>query len=180
MYTNKRRALADSKYNERRSECDAAISKLKQFYEFDVLCDLTLEQLEAHKEALTEVEYKRTYHSISENTRVKEAAKALQQGKLQRFGELLKASHISLRDDYEVSGIELDTLVETAWKEPDVVGARMTGAGFGGSAFAIVKEESVASFIQAVGKVYNDKIGYEADFYIAEIGEGPVKLESIN
>ncbi|MBE6025052.1 MAG: galactokinase [Cellulosilyticum sp.] len=180
MYTNKRRALADSKYNERRSECDAAISKLKQFYEFDVLCDLTLEQLEAHKEALTEVEYKRTYHSISENTRVKEAAKALQQGKLQRFGELLKASHISLRDDYEVSGIELDTLVETAWKEPDVVGARMTGAGFGGSAFAIVKEESVASFIQAVGKVYKDKIGYEADFYIAEIGEGPVKLESIN
>lgn len=176
MNTNKRRELADSKYNERRSECDAAIEKLKGFYEFDSLCSLEVEQLEAHKEVLTETEYKRAYHALTENVRVKEATKALEKGDLVTFGELLRGSHLSLKNDYAVSGVELDTLVETAWEQPNVVGARMTGAGFGGCAFAIVKESAVEEFTQAVGKVYEEKIGYKADFYVAEIGNGPTKL----
>lgn len=177
MNTNKRRELADSKYNERRAECESALAKLKDFYSIEALCELSLEQLQAHKDALTDIEYKRAYHAVGENTRVIEATKELENRNLERFGELLNASHISLRDDYAVTGIELDTLVETAWKNKNVLGARMTGAGFGGCAFAIVKEDCVEELTEEVGKAYIEKVGYAPSFYIANISNGPIQLE---
>ena len=88
----------------------------------------------------------------------------------------MNASHVSLRDDYEVTGIELDTLVEEAWKVDGVIGARMTGAGFGGCTVAIVEERAIDDFIEKVGKAYEEKIGYAADFYVVELGDGPRKL----
>ena len=102
---------------------------------------------------------------------------ALKNNDVALFGELMNASHVSLRDDYEVTGIELDTLVEEAWKVDGVIGSRMTGAGFGGCTVSIVKDEAVESFIEIVGASYKDKIGYAADFYVVEIGDGPVKLD---
>lgn len=176
MNTNKRRELADSKYNERRGECDDSLAKLQTVCTATTLCEVPMEVLEANQSLLTEVEYKRVRHVISENERVKASTKALEAGDLQAFGQLLNGSHTSLRDDYEVTGIELDTLVEAAWEAPGVVGARMTGAGFGGCSLAIVKEADVDAFIQHVSGIYAEKIGYEASFYIASIGNGPIRL----
>ena len=111
-----------------------------------------------------------------ENQRTIKAVKALQNKKIEEFGLLMNASHVSLRDDYEVTGVELDTLVEAAWNQPGVIGARMTGAGFGGCTVNIVKDEYVDQFILEVGKRYKEAIGYDADFYVVEIGDGPCKL----
>ena len=141
MNTNKRRELADSKYNERRGECESALAKLQAVVDAKNLCEISMETFEAHKNLLTETEYRRVRHVISENDRVKASTVALEKGELTTFGQLLNGSHTSLRDDYEVTGIELDTLVEAAWDAPGVVGARMTGAGFGGCSLAIVKED---------------------------------------
>ncbi|MPQ44626.1 galactokinase [Clostridium tarantellae] len=177
MNTNKRRELADSKYNERRAECDSALESLKTILNINSLCELTPEEFEKHKHVINdEIKIKRAKHAIYENERVKAAVKALKNNHIVTFGKLMNDSHNSLRDDYEVTGIELDTLVHTAWKQESVLGARMTGAGFGGCAIAIVKNDSVNSFIENVGKVYKDTIGYEASFYIASIGNGPIKL----
>ena len=104
------------------------------------------------------------------------AVEALQKNDVKLFGELMNASHVSLRDDYEVTGVELDTLVEEAWKIDGVIGSRMTGAGFGGCTVSIVKDEAVDTFIERVGAAYREKIGYAADFYVVQIGDGPVKL----
>jgi len=177
MNTNKRRELADSKYNERRSECESALSKLQKTFSIGALCELKDEQLDEVSAIVTDpVEFKRAKHAITENTRVIAATKALENNDLILFGKLLNASHVSLRDDYEVTGKELDTLAQAAWNEAGVLGARMTGAGFGGCAIAIVANDKIDNFIQNVNKKYLQTIGYEASFYIASIGNGPRRI----
>ncbi len=175
--SNKKRGLGDSKYNERRSECETALSELQQVVGIQSLGDLTEEMFETYKPAIKdEIRIKRAKHAVYENQRTIRAVAALKRNDLAEFGKLMNASHISLRDDYEVTGIELDTLVEEAWKLDGVIGSRMTGAGFGGCTVSIVKDEAVDSFIQKVGAAYEQKIGYAADFYVVEIGDGPCSL----
>ena len=176
--SNKKRGLGDSKYNERRSECETALAELQKVVKIDSLGELTEEQFEQYKDAIkAPVRVKRAKHAVYENQRTIKAVEALKNNDVALFGELMNASHVSLRDDYEVTGIELDTLVEEAWKVDGVIGSRMTGAGFGGCTVSIVKDEAVDSFIEKVGAAYKDKIGYAADFYVVEIGDGPVKLD---
>ncbi len=174
LNTNKKRGLGDSKYNERRSECEAALASLQTKLDIKSLGELTEEEFEANKQLIgDDVKIKRAKHAVYENQRTIKAVKALKDNDLELFGKLMIASHDSLRDDYEVTGIELDTLVAEALKQDGVIGARMTGAGFGGCAVSIVKTECVDSFIENVGKAYKEKIGYAADFYVVEIGGGP-------
>lgn len=175
--SNKKRGLGDSKYNERRSECESALKQLRKVVDINSLGDLTEEQFEQYKDSIqNEVLRKRAKHAVYENQRTVKAVKALRKNDLKLFGEMMNASHISLRDDYEVTGVELDTLVEEAWKIDGVIGSRMTGAGFGGCTVSIVKDEAVDTFIADVGAAYREKIGYAADFYVVEIGGGPMKL----
>ena len=177
LNTNKKRGLGDSKYNERRSECEAALAALQTKLSIKSLGELTEEEFEANKELIGDpVKIKRAKHAVYENQRTIKAVKALKDKDMELFGKLMIASHDSLRDDYEVTGIELDTLVAEALKQQGVIGARMTGAGFGGCAVSIVKEEAVPAFIENVGKAYKEKIGYAADFYVVEIGDGPSVL----
>ena len=177
LNTNKKRGLGDSKYNERRSECEAALAALQTKLSIKSLGELTEEEFEANKELIGDpVKIKRAKHAVYENQRTIKAVKALKDNDLELFGKLMIASHDSLRDDYEVTGIELDTLVAEALKQQGVIGARMTGAGFGGCAVSIVKEEAVPAFIENVGKAYKEKIGYAADFYVVEIRDGPSVL----
>ncbi|MFX3660971.1 MAG: galactokinase [Ectobacillus sp.] len=177
MNTNKRRELADSKYNERRSECEQALAKLQEVVKIESLGDLTEEQFRQYKHVIEdETVRKRAAHAVYENRRTLKALSELQQGHLAEFGKLMNESHYSLRDMYEVTGKELDTLAEAAWAQPGVVGARMTGAGFGGCAIAIVENDKVESFIESVGEVYKEAIGYEATFYVASIGDGAREL----
>ena len=172
--SNKKRGLGDSKYNERRSECEKALAELQKVVSIDALGDLTEAQFEEHKDAIKEeVCVRRAKHAVYENQRTIRAVEALKNNDVKLFGELMNASHVSLRDDYEVTGIELDTLVEEAWKVDGVIGSRMTGAGFGGCTVSIVKDEAIDTFIDQVGKAYKEKIGYAADFYVVEIGDGP-------
>lgn len=175
--SNKKRGLGDSKYNERRSECETALAELQKVVDVKSLGELTEETFEAHKDAIKdEVRKKRAKHAVYENQRTIKAVEALKNNDVKLFGQLMNASHVSLRDDYEVTGIELDTLVEEAWKVDGVIGARMTGAGFGGCTVAIVEERAIDDFIEKVGKAYEEKIGYAADFYVVELGDGPRKL----
>lgn len=175
--SNKKRGLGDSKYNERRSECESALAQIGEVIGIGALGDLTEEQFEQYKSAIKdEVCQKRAKHAVYENQRTVKAVEALKNNDVDLFGRLMNASHISLRDDYEVTGIELDTLVEEAWKVNGVIGSRMTGAGFGGCTVSIVKDDAIEAFIEQVGAEYEKKIGYAADFYIVEIGDGPVKL----
>ena len=177
LNTNKKRGLGDSKYNERRSECEKALAELQKVVSIDALGDLTEAQFEEHKDAIKEeVCVRRAKHAVYENQRTIKAVEALKNNDVALFGKLMNESHVSLRDDYEVTGIELDTLVEEAWKIDGVIGSRMTGAGFGGCTVSIVKDEAVDTFIKEVGAAYEKKIGYAADFYVVEIGDGPVKL----
>lgn len=177
MNTNKQRGLADSKYNERRSECERALAQLQESIDIPDLCSLTPEEFEAHKAAITnDIDRRRAKHAVYENDRVKRAINALEQNDLTTFGELMNASHISLRDDYEVTGIELDTLVESAWQQAGTIGARMTGAGFGGCAIALVKNDKLDSFKEAVAASYTAKIGYAPTFYIASVGDGAKRV----
>jgi len=175
--SNKKRGLGDSKYNERRSECETALAELQKVVSIGSLGELTEEEFEKYQNAIEdEVRRKRARHAVYENQRTLKAVAALKAGRLEEFGQLMNASHVSLRDDYEVTGIELDTLVEEAWKVPGVIGSRMTGAGFGGCSVSIVKDEAVEQFIKSVGEAYEKKIGYAADFYVVEIGDGPTIL----
>ncbi len=175
--SNKKRGLGDSKYNERRSECETALAELQKVVEINSLGELTEAQFEQYKDAIKdEVRQRRAKHAVYENQRTIKAVEALKKNDVKLFGELMNASHVSLRDDYEVTGIELDTLVEEAWNVDGVIGSRMTGAGFGGCTVSIVKDEAVDNFIEKVGTAYKEKIGYAADFYVVEIGDGPVKL----
>ncbi|WP_302791121.1 galactokinase [Roseburia hominis] len=175
--SNKKRGLGDSKYNERRSECETALAELQKVVKINALGDLTEAQFEQYQDAITSpVCRKRAKHAVYENQRTIKAVEALQNNDVALFGKLMNDSHVSLRDDYEVTGIELDTLVEEAWKIDGVIGSRMTGAGFGGCTVSIVKDDAVDAFIEKVGTAYKNKIGYAADFYVVEIGDGPVKL----
>ena len=175
--SNKKRGLGDSKYNERRSECEKALAELQKVVSIDALGDLTEVQFEEHKDAIKEeVCVRRAKHAVYENQRTIKAVEALKNNDVALFGKLMNESHVSLRDDYEVTGIELDTLVEEAWKVDGVIGSRMTGAGFGGCTVSIVKDEAIDTFIEQVGKAYKEKIGYAADFYVVEIGDGPQTL----
>ena len=180
MNTNKQRGLTDSKYNERRAECEHALSQLQTVVKIKNLCDLKETEFEKVQHIITSpVERKRARHAVLENIRVKKAIAALEKNDIEEFGALMNASHISLRDDYEVTGIELDTLVESAWNQSGTIGARMTGAGFGGCAIAIVRNDDIEDFTAAVRREYTQAIGYEPDFYIASIGDGAGKLAEL-
>ena len=175
--SNKKRKLTDSKYNERRAECEEALADIQKQMDIKVLGDLTEEQFEEVKDAVKNpVCRKRAKHAVYENQRTIKAVAALKAGDLETFGKLMNASHVSLRDDYEVTGKELDALVETAWKQEGVIGSRMTGAGFGGCTVSIVKEEAIDDFIKNVGEIYEKEIGYAADFYVVEIGDGSRRI----
>ena len=176
--TNKKRGLADSKYNERRSSCEEAVAVLnKNGVNIKYLGELTVEEFNKVKHFIKDEEQlKRATHAVTENERAKVAVEFLKKDDIKTFGELMNKSHISLRDDYEVTGLELDSLVEAAWEEVGTIGARMTGAGFGGCTVSIVKNSEVDNFIKNVGKKYKEKTGLEASFYIANIGDGARKL----
>lgn len=175
--SNKKRGLGDSKYNERRTECETALEELKKVVSIQTLGELSEEQFEQYKDAIKDdVRRKRAKHAVYENQRTIQAVNALKANDIATFGKLMNESHVSLRDDYEVTGIELDTLVETSLEQEGVIGSRMTGAGFGGCTVSIVKEEAIDAFIKNVGEVYLQKIGYKADFYVVEIGNGPCIL----
>lgn len=175
--TNKKRGLADSKYNERRSECEAALAEIQKVKNINALGELTEEEFEEVKGCITDpIKQKRAKHAVYENRRTLNAVKALEDKDLVLFGKLMNDSHVSLRDDYEVTGTELDTLVSLAWNTEGVVGSRMTGAGFGGCTVSIVKDEFVDSFVEKVKKEYTDEIGYEPSFYVVNISGGARKI----
>lgn len=175
--SNKKRGLGDSKYNERRKECEMALAQLQTVLNISSLGELTEDAFEMAKEVIkSPVCVRRARHAVYENQRTIRAVEALKNNDIALFGQLMNESHKSLRDDYEVTGIELDTLVEAAWKQDGVIGSRMTGAGFGGCTVSIVEEDKVDSFIENVGKEYKEKIGYAADFYVVDIGDGARKL----
>ena len=177
--TNKRRELADSKYNERRGECESALSDLQTELEIDSLGELSIVQFEKYKHIIqNETERKRAKHAVYENQRTKDALVELKAGRLATFGQLLNESHLSLQHDYEVTGIELDTLVQAAWDQAGVLGARMTGAGFGGCVIALVAKNKVENFKENVANIYQEKIGYLPTFYQAEVGDGAKELKA--
>ena len=169
--------LVDSAYNNRRSECEKALVELQTVVDIKGLGDLSEEQFEEHKAVITDdVRRLRAKHAVYENQRTIRAVEALKNNDVELFGKLMNASHVSLRDDYEVSCPEIDVLVDAAWKVDGVIGSRITGGGFGGCTVSIVKDEAIDSFKEQVGKAYVEKVGYEPDFYIVEIGCGPYVL----
>lgn len=175
--SNVKHKLVDSKYNERRSECETALKELQEVIGINGLGDLTGEQFETYQSAIKdEVRRKRAKHAVYENQRTIQAVAALKNRDIEQFGKLMNASHVSLRDDYEVSCEEIDVLVEEAWKIDGVIGSRITGGGFGGCTVSIVKDEAVDTFRNQVGAAYEARTGKKADFYIMDIGDGPCKL----
>jgi len=176
--SNKRRGLADSKYNERRSECEQALKELNKEGRYQTLSDIDFDTFNQIFERLSsDVLLRRARHVITENRRVLDAMKALENDNIQEFGQLMNASHVSLRDDYEVTGDELDALAEEAWKTEGVIGSRMTGAGFGGCTVSLVREDKVDNFINQVGTAYKKRTGLKPLFYIADVGDGARRLE---
>lgn len=170
-------SLVGSAYNDRRNESEAALKDLQEVVDIQTLGDLTEETFEKYKGAIKDpVCRKRAKHAVYENQRTIKAYNALKANALEDFGKYMNASHVSLRDDYEVSCEEIDFLVELAWKIPGVIGSRMTGGGFGGCTVSIVKKDAVDSFIDIVGKGYMEKTGLKADFYVVDIGEGAHRL----
>ena len=175
--SNVKHKLVDSKYNERRSECETALKELQEVVGINGLGDLTEEQFETYQSAIKdEVRRKRAKHAVYENQRTIQAVAALKNKDIEQFGKLMNASHVSLRDDYEVSCEEIDVLVEEAWKIDGVIGSRITCGGFGGCTVSIVKDEAVDTFRNQVGAAYEARTGKKADFYIMDIGDGPCKL----
>lgn len=175
--TNKRRGLTDSKYNERRAECDKAVEMLQSYKHIRNLSELTTADIPLLEKYISDpVVVKRARHVISENGRVLEAVRVLKENNLTRFGELMNESHDSLKDDYEVTGNELDTLVYEGRKLPGVVGTRMTGAGFGGCTVSIVKTAGSAAFMKSLSVAYTKKTGLVAEFYQPEIGNGAGRI----
>lgn len=173
--SNKKHALVTSAYNDRRRESENALKALQTKLPVHSLGELSEEEFEANKDLIKDpVERKRAKHAVYENQRTLKAAKALKAGNLETFGKLMNRSHISLRDDYETSCPELDVIAETCWGIEGVFGARITGGGFGGCAVALVKDEAMKTVIDTVRKVYHEKTGLNADFYIASIG-GPAR-----
>lgn len=175
--TNKRRELAGSKYNERRTQCEQALKDLQTELNVNSLGELSIEMFEEHKHLIkSSTNQQRAKHAVYENQRTKDALAKLQSGDLAAFGELMNQSHLSLQHDYEVTGIELDTIVAAAWEQTGVLGARMTGAGFGGCAIAITPRSEVETFKENVNATYKEKIGYDATFYLATIGNGAKEI----
>ena len=171
-------SLVDSAYNDRRNECAAALKALQSELDIQALGDLTPEEFEAHKSLIKdEIQLQRAKHAVYENQRTIDAVTALKAGDIESFGKLMNQSHISLRDDYDVSCEEIDILVDLAWKIPGVLGSRITGGGFGGCTVSIVKNESVDTFIETIGKTYLEKVGHEAEFYTVDIGDGASRLD---
>lgn len=169
--------LVDSEYNVRRNECEKALSELQTVVDIKGLGDLSEEQFEEYKSAIKdEVRVRRVKHAVYENQRTIRAVEALKNNDVKLFGELMNASHVSLRDDYQVSCAEIDVLVEEAWKVPGVVGSRITGGGFGGCTVSIVKDDAIEEFKEKVGKAYQKRVGKTAEFYVVEIGDGPREL----
>lgn len=177
MSTNKKHSLAGSAYNDRVAECQEALKRLQQKLDIQTLGDLDEDTFDEYTYLINDaVLIKRARHAVFENQRTLRATKAMMDGDLEKLGRLINASHVSLHYDYEVSGKELDTLAEAAWQQPGVLGARMIGGGFAGSAIAIVRQDQAAALKANVGKIYQDQIGYAASFYDAEIVDGPHKL----
>lgn len=177
MNTNKRRELADSKYNERRAECEKAVEELNSVLSIETLGELDEWTFDEYAYLIKdENRLKRARHAVLENQRTLQARAALEAGDLAKFGRLVNASHVSLEHDYEVTGLELDTLAHTAWQQEGVLGARMTGAGFGGCGIAIVHKDKVEAFKENVGKTYTEVVGYAPSFYVAEIAGGSTVL----
>ena len=175
--SNVKHSLVNSEYNVRRSECEKALEELQTVVKIAGLGDLSEEEFEANKSAIKdEVRVRRAKHAVYENQRTIRAVEALKSNDLKLFGELMNASHVSLRDDYQVSCEEIDVLVEEAWKVNGVIGSRITGGGFGGCTVSIVKDEAVEQFKEKVGAAYKERVGKTADFYVVEIGDGPRKL----
>lgn len=171
--TNKPHNLIESKYNERRAQSEHALKELQSKLPVHALGELSEEEFEQNKQLITNpVERKRAKHAVYENRRALKAARKLEEGDLEAFGKLMNQSHVSLRDDYEVTGKELDAMAEAAWKQPGVLGARMTGGGFGGCVVALVKNENVEAFKQNVAAQYEAAAGYKPDFYIASAEDG--------
>ena len=166
--------LDSGAYNDRVSQCQTALSELRSVRpELKNLAELTVEDFEKIGSAITDaVAYRRARHVVSEVARTKEAVSALRAGDIERFGKLMCESHISLRDDYEVTGLHLDTLAEEAWKIEGVIGSRMTGGGFGGCTVSLVRDEAIETFKQQVGQAYEQKTGIRPDFYVAQISDG--------
>lgn len=166
-------SLVDSAYNDRRNECETALKELQTVVDIKTLGDLSEEEYEAHKDAIqSEIRQKRAKHAVYENQRAIRAVEALKANDVETFGKLMNASHVSLRDDYEVSCEEIDILVDLAWETEGVIGSRITGGGFGGCTVSIVKNEAVDGFVANIGSKYKEKVGHEAEFYVVDIGEG--------
>lgn len=166
-------SLVGSAYNDRRNECEQALKELQKVVDIKALGDLSQEEFEAHKDAITsDICRKRAKHAVYENQRTIKAVNALRVDDVEEFGRLMNASHVSLRDDYEVSCEEIDILVDQAWKIPGVIGSRITGGGFGGCTVSIVKNDAVDTFIETLGKQYKEKTGHQAEFYVVDIGDG--------
>ena len=166
-------SLVGSAYNDRRNECETALEELQKELDIRTLGDLSEEEFEAHKSAITsDICRKRAKHAVYENQRTIKAVNALKADNVEEFGKLMNASHVSLRDDYEVSCEEIDILVDLAWQIPGVIGSRITGGGFGGCTVSIVKNDAVDHFIDTIGKQYKEKVGHEAEFYVVDIGDG--------
>ena len=166
-------SLVGSAYNDRRNECETALEELQKEFDIRTLGDLSEEEFEAHKSAITSnICRKRAKHAVYENQRTIKAVNALKADNVEEFGKLMNASHVSLRDDYEVSCEEIDILVDLAWQIPGVIGSRITGGGFGGCTVSIVKNDAVDHFIDTIGKQYKEKVGHEAEFYVVDIGDG--------
>ncbi len=171
--SNVKHNLVGSEYNVRRQQCESALKQLQSAVSIETLGDLDIEAFEAHKVAIADpVEQKRAKHAVYENQRTLDAVKALKENDIAAFGKLMNASHVSLRDDYEVSCPEMDILAEEAWKLSGVLGSRMTGGGFGGCTVSIVENDQVEAFIETVGSAYEKRTGIKADFYVVDIGQG--------
>lgn len=166
-------SLVDSAYNDRRNECETALKELQTVVDIKTLGDLNEEEFEQYKDAIqSPVRQKRAKHAVYENQRAVKAVEALKNNNVSLFGELMNQSHVSLRDDYEVSCKEIDILVDLAWETEGVIGSRITGGGFGGCTVSIVKNDAVDGFIEKIGTAYKDKVGHEAEFYVVDIGDG--------
>lgn len=175
--TNKKHKLIGSSYNDRRRECEEATKILAEVAKIKTLGDLSNEAFEQYKDAIQDpVVRKRAKHAVYENNRAIAAVEALKAGRIEEFGKLMNASHVSLRDDFEVTCEELDILAEEAWKVPGVLGSRMTGGGFGGCTVSIVSDSALDLFQKQVGEAYRKRVGYDCTFYIVSIGDGPVIL----
>ena len=171
-------SLVSSAYNDRRNESETALKELQAVVDIKTLGDLTEEQFEEHKGAIKDdICRKRAKHAVYENQRAIHAVEALKANDIETFGKLMNASHESLRYDYEVSCEEIDVLVDLAQAMPGVIGSRITGGGFGGCTVSIVKNDTVDTFVEEIGKAYLEKTGHEAEFYVVDIGDGAGKLD---